>query len=141
MWFSPDSSVILPVLTLGTLLLVSEHLELVVRQGLDVSGGVMILIASMVVFYGHGQPLGPLLVGAFIAGWLPHIRQHAWVKIGVNSGAFVLATAVATGVMWVIPGPGTSSVPFMIVRVSLGATAYLVTNTLLICYAALGRGR
>jgi hypothetical protein len=126
------SDVLVPVAVFGLLLLLAENLELVVRSEVDLSGGVMILIAATIVFRRHNEPLGPMLVGMFVAGYLPQLRTRQWIKLAFNSATFVLATFAAAIVFWLLPDGLHQPIPVLILVTGLSASVYLLVNSTLV---------
>src|SRR5262245_61300428 len=66
---------------LGLFALAATNFDVTARAGLGMSGNVMVLVASLVVFRDYGFFLGPVVVGCCGAlDWI-QIRERAWQKI------------------------------------------------------------
>jgi HD superfamily phosphodiesterase len=86
-----------PVLLLGALFALAENQVVELPDHADVSISFMLGMAAIVVFYGHGSPLGPMLVGICGGLYLPHLLAGDWRKVFINSanyGFAMLAAAV-----------------------------------------------
>ncbi len=92
-WFEgrPAGSLLL---LFGALMLYSEF-KAVDINGVSVSPGWMIAMASVVAFRGHGSLLGPLLIGMLAGLDLQDLRDRAWSTTTVNVGMLGLAICAA----------------------------------------------
>jgi len=82
------------VLLFGALMIYSE-LKAIDINGISISPGWMIGMASVVAFRGHGSLLGPLVVGMLAGFDLQDLRDHAWSTLSVNIGMLGLAIGAA----------------------------------------------
>jgi HD superfamily phosphodiesterase len=82
------------LLLFGALMLYSEF-KAVDINGVSVSPGWMIAMASVVAFRGHGSVLGPLLIGMLAGLDLQDLRDRAWSTTTVNVGMLGLAIGAA----------------------------------------------
>jgi len=78
----------------GALTLYGE-LKAVDINGVSVSPGWMIAMASVVAFRGHGSMLGPLVVGMLAGLDLQDLRDRTWSKLAFNVGMLGLAVCAA----------------------------------------------
>jgi hypothetical protein len=128
-----DKEVAVGVLVLGVFALAATNSDVVARAGMGMSGNVMVLMASLVVFKYYGFFLGPILVGFFGAFDIQQIRERAWQKIAFNASADSLSLFAAAAAFWAIVG---TELPSASVRLFIGtfiaSAAYLFLNSVLI---------
>ena len=88
----------------------------------------MLCIASVVVFHGDAQYLGPLLVGAGAGLYIPHIRERQWKKVLFNVGSLGLSAFAAAAVYSVVPNSVLDSVPGELAASIPTALTYSLVN-------------
>ncbi len=87
---------------LGLFALAATNFDVTARAGMGISGNVMVLVASLVVFRDFGFFLGPVIVGCFGALDWTQLRERAWPKIAFNASADAVSLLAATLVFWSI---------------------------------------
>lgn len=96
------------------------------------SASFMLCVASVVVFHGDAQYLGPLIVGAGAGVYLPHLREHEWRKVLFNSGSLGLSALAAAAIYGVVPSAVLESVPGELAAAIPTALTYSLVNYLLL---------
>src|SRR5438552_5243847 len=97
---STESWIALGVLTIFAL--AATNFDVTARAGLGMSGNVMVLIASLVVFRDYGFFLGPVIVGCCGALDWTQLRERAWQKVAFNASADALSMLAAAAVFWAL---------------------------------------
>src|SRR4051794_17278962 len=121
------------VLVLGVFALAATNSDVDARAGMGMSGNVMVLIASLVVFRYYGFFLGPILVGFFGAFDVQQIRERSWSKIAFNASADSLSLFAAAGLFWFIVGSGAATADLsQFIGVVVASATYLGLNSMLI---------
>ncbi len=95
----------------GALSIFAANTSVVLPNDSALSASFMLCVASVVVFHGGAQYLGPLLVGAGAGLYVPHIREHDWRKVTFNSGSLGLSALAAAAVYSLVPNNVLASVP------------------------------
>jgi HD domain len=119
---------LVPVLLLGGLFAISEHIIVVLPNSSSVSASFMLTMASVVVFRGQAAYLGPLLVGMCGGLYWPHLRAGDWRKISFNVGNFGLASLAAAAMYGLLAPLFGESVPAHLVTAVPACVAYAVVN-------------
>ena len=119
---------LVPVLLLGALFMISEHIVVVLPNASSVSASFMLTMASVVVFRDDASYLGPLLVGMCGGLYWPHLRAGEWRKILFNVGNFGLASLAAAAVYGLVEPRLPESVPWQVVSAMPACAAYAVVN-------------
>jgi len=128
-----DSQELVGVLVLGVFALAATNSDVDARAAMGMSGNVMVLIASLVVFRYYGFFLGPILVGFFGAFDLRQLRERAWSKLAFNASAESLSLFAAAGLFWLIVGSNSATADVsQFIGVVVASTAYLGLNSMLI---------
>jgi len=128
-----DGQQLVGVLVLGVFALAATNSDVDARAGMGMSGNVMVLIASLVVFRYYGFFLGPILVGFFGAFDLQQIRERSWSKIAFNASADSLSLFAAAGLFWLIVGSGAATADVsQFIGVVVASAVYLGLNSMLI---------
>ena len=100
---------------------------------MGISGNVMVLIASLVVFRAYGFFLGPVIVGCCGALDLAQLRARAWQKVAFNASADALSLLAASFVFWALTDQPKPSSPIVLVVVTaISAATYLLVHSPLI---------
>ena len=121
------------LLVLGLFSLASTNFDVTARDGMGISGNVMVLIASLVVFRAYGFFLGPVIVGCCGALDLAQLRAGAWQKVAFNASADTLSLLAASGVFWALTDQPKPNSPIVLVVVTaISAAAYLLVHSPLI---------
>lgn len=121
------------VLVLGVFALAATNSDVDARDALGMSGNVMVLIASLVVFHHYGFFLGPILVGFFGAFDLQQIRERAWNKIAFNASADSLSLFAAAAAFWVVVGNDAANTDVrQFVGVVVASAIYLLLNSMIV---------
>src|SRR5215218_4215498 len=127
------ADVVMALAVLGLFALAATNFDVTARTGLGISGNVMVLIASLVVFRDFGFFLGPVIVGCFGAFDWTQVREKAWPKIAFNASADALSLLAATLVFWSITSqPVAASTPRLLLATAMGAATYLLVHSPLI---------
>jgi hypothetical protein len=133
---------LLPLLLFGSLFAFAENQATVVGGRASVSASFMVAMAAVVVFRAQDSLLGPLLVGACGAFYVPHLRTLDWRKLLFNLGNFALTVLVAAVTFGALPGSGGGSVPTLLLLsapTTLAALLLDVALLTLVLSAASGR--
>jgi hypothetical protein len=121
------------LLILGLFSLASTNFDVTARAGMGISGNVMVLIASLVVFRAYGFFLGPVVVGCCGALDLTQLRERAWQKVAFNASADALSLLAAAGVFWAVTDqPKPTSPLLLFIATAVSAAAYLFVHSPLI---------
>jgi hypothetical protein len=133
---APDSitrSAALALVVLGLFALAATNFDVTARAGMGMSGNVMVLIASLVVFRAYGFFLGPVIVGCCGALDVTQLRERAWLKVGFNASADTLSLIAASGVYWALTDQARPTSPVVLfVATALSAATYLLVHSPLI---------
>src|SRR5215470_6084930 len=80
-----SQQVLVALVVLGVLAIAATNLEVMARTNTAISGNVMVLVASIIVFRHYSYYLGPALVG-FLCGLFDfaQLRNREWMKISFN---------------------------------------------------------
>ncbi len=123
---------------LGALSVFAANTSVVLPNDSALSASFMLCLASVVVFYGDAQYLGPLVVGAAAGLYLPHLREREWKKVLFNAGSLGLSALGAAVVYSVVPQNVLSSVPGELAAAIPAALTYSLVNfALLTCALSL----
>src|SRR5215218_6863274 len=127
------ADVVMALAVLGLFALAATNFDVTARAGLGISGNVMVLVASLVVFREFGFFLGPVIVGCFGALDWTQLRERAWPKIAFNASADAVSLLTSTLVFWSITAqPVAGSTVRLFIATALGAATYLVVHSPLI---------
>lgn len=133
---------LLPLILFGSLFAFAENQMVVVGGRTSVSAGLMIAMAAVVVFRAENSLLGPMVVGACGACYVPHLRAFDWRKIIFNLGNYSLTVLAAAVMFGALPDSGSSSVPTLLVlSVPSTLAASLVNVALLMLVVSVASGR
>jgi hypothetical protein len=117
-----------PVIVLGALFMLAENQVVELPNNADVSISFMLGMAAIVVFYGNGSPLGPMLVGVCGGIYLPHVVAGDWRKVCINSANFGFAM-LATAVVFNLLAPsGPLEVGPLVLLAFPAAVVFMVLN-------------
>jgi hypothetical protein len=126
----------------GALSIFAANTSVVLPNDSALSASFMLCVASVVVFHGGAQYLGPLLIGAGAGLYVPHIREHDWRKVIFNSGSLGLSALGAAAVYSLVPNNVLASVPGELAAAIPTALTYSLINYLLLTVAlSLHEGR
>jgi hypothetical protein len=127
------TDVLVAIAVLGILALAATNFDVTARAGLGMSGNVMVLVASLVVFRDFGFFLGPVIVACFGALDWTQLRERAWQKISFNAASDALSLLAASLVFWSITSqPVAGSTVRLFVATALGAATYLLVHSPLV---------
>jgi hypothetical protein len=104
---------LLPLVLFGSLFAFAENQIVVLANRTSVSAGLMVAMAAVVVFRADHSLLGPMVVGACGACYLPHLRTLDWRKIAFNLGNYALMV-LAAAVTFAALSPSGGSVPMLL---------------------------
>jgi len=130
-----DPPLAVPVALFGALYFFAENIDVELPSGVNLSGGFMIVIATIVVFATHHTPLGVLLVGVCGGLYLPQLRRRDWRKVLYNTGAFGIAMTIGYLVMSAFPDRWLDSTPLLLVATLPTALAYFTANVIAVSFA------
>lgn len=132
---APDVSALL---ILGVLCAFAASTSVVLPNDSAVSASFMLAMASIIVFQGNADLLGPLLVGMAGGIYLPHLREHEWRKSLFNIGSLGLSALAAAAVFSLAPESVSSEIGGQVLAaIPAGLTYSLVDFILLTCVFAL----
>jgi hypothetical protein len=127
------TDVIVALAVLGLFALAATNFDVTARAGLGMSGNVMVLVASLVVFRDFECFLGPVIVGCFGALDWTQLRERAWEKISFNAAADALSLLAASLVLWSITTqPVAGSTVRLFIATALAAATYLLVHSPLV---------
>ena len=119
---------------LGALAIAATNLDVIARADVGMSGNVMVLTASIVVFGTYRFFLGAVAIG-LLCGVVSvvHLRERAWTKMVFNCSSDALSLLGATAVFWLIalPDPASNHAA-LVLGVACAASCYLLLNTILV---------
>jgi hypothetical protein len=114
---------LLPVVLLGALFALAENRIVLLSNDVSMSASYMLGMAAIVVLAPSGAVLGPLIVGACGALYVPHIRERKWALMLLNVGILGLPLLVASTLYELLPSSVTSSVGWLLLAaVPVGLT-------------------
>jgi HD domain len=128
--------VLVALLVLGVLTIAATNLEVIASTNTGISGSVMILVASIIVFSDYSYYLGPALVG-LLCGFVDfaHLRNREWMKISFNCASEALAMLGGTAAFLVATSFGSTSQPAILsLGVICASAAYLGLNTVFVAF-------
>lgn len=133
---------LVPLVLFGSLFAFAENQIVVVANRTSVSAGLMVAMAAVVVFRGENSLLGPMIVGACGAFYIPHLRTRDWQKIAFNLGNYSLMFLAAALTLAALPHSAGGSVPTLL-ALSLPSTfaASLLDVALLMLVVSAATGR
>jgi hypothetical protein len=111
------------VLILGVLSLATTNFDLTARYGVGISGNIMVLVASLVVFRAYGFFLGPVIVAMFGALDFTQLRERAWMKIAFNASADAISLVAAATAFWLATSEPRPTSPIVLIAATLLGTA------------------
>jgi hypothetical protein len=134
---------LLPLLLFGVLCAFAENQAVILSNGTCISGSFMIAMAAVLVFRDQPSLLGPMIVAAFGAVYVPHLRTLEWRKILFNLGNLSLATLVAALTFDGLTHLAGTSVPALLVVSVPTALVWSVVDVVLLAtvVAAASGGR
>jgi HD superfamily phosphohydrolase YqeK len=113
------------ILLFGSLMLFSE-LKAVFINGVSVSPGWMIGMASVVAFRGHGSLLGPVIIGMIAGIDLLRLRHREWSTLMGTDGMLGLAYLAAAGGYSLLPASLSVHLPAALVAPVVPTLFYVV---------------
>jgi hypothetical protein len=116
----------------GGLSIFAANTSVVLPNDSALSASFMLCVASVVVFHGDAEYLGPLIVGAGAGLYLPHLREHEWRKVLFNCGSLGLSALCAAAVYSIVPNNILESVPGQLAAAIPTALTYSLVNYLLL---------
>jgi hypothetical protein len=126
----------------GGLSVFAANTSVVLPNDSALSASFMLCIASVVVFHGDAQYLGPLLVGAGAGLYVPHLRERQWKKVLFNVGSLGLSALAAAAVYSVVPDNVVDSVAGELAASIPTALTYSLVNFIFLAMAlSLSEGR
>ena len=117
-----------PVIVLGALFMLAENQVVELPNNADVSISFMLGMAAIVVFYGNGSPLGPMLVGICGGIYLPHVMAGDWRKVFINSANFGFAMLATAAVFNLLAPSGPLEVGPLVLLAFPAAVVFMVLN-------------
>ncbi len=130
-----DAPELVPILVFGALYLFAENIDLELPSGANLSGGFMIVMATIFVFRTGHAPLGALLVGLCGGLYLPQLKRREWRKVLYNTGSFAVAMTIAFGVLALFPDRWLDSTAGMLLVTVPTALVYFAVNVVLVSFA------
>lgn len=130
------------VVLLGLLVVFAENRAVERPDGTTLSVATLPTAAAVVVFHDSAALLGPMLVGACGALYLPALRSGDWRRIAVNAGSYALnglavaATFGALAALVDVEGPG-----LLLLAVPVGLVDLVVNDAFVAVGVALHSGR
>ena len=125
------------ILLFASLMLFSE-LKAVFINGVSVSPGWMIGMASIVAFRGHSSLLGPVIIGMVAGVDLLRLRHREWSTLSVNIGMLGFAYLAAAFGYSLLPDSLTMKLPAALLAPIVPTLFYVIAVCSLF---AAGRGR
>jgi hypothetical protein len=131
---------VVPLLLLAGLAIVAEHQRVGLRSGIDISPGLVVLAASLVVFRTSDALAGPIIVGACSGLHLASFetRRRGWLVFHASSSA--LAAAVATGAYWLVPQRAITHLPVGVLALVPAAALAVGVEALIVSLSYRGSG-
>jgi hypothetical protein len=130
-----DPPLAVPVVLFGALYFFAENIDLHLPSGAGLSGGFMIVIATIVVFTTQHAPLGVLLVGLCGGLYIPQLKRRDWRKLLYNTCAFGIAMILGYAVMSAFPMHWLSSTPLLLLATIPTALTYFAANVVAVSFA------
>jgi hypothetical protein len=126
---------VVPLVVFGSLYFFSENIDLHLPSGAGLSGSLMIVIATIVVFAANDAPLGALLVGVCGGLYVPQLKRHDWSKVAYNTATFAIAMTVGFAVMDSFPSSWLQSTPLLLLIALPTAFAFFAANVVAVSFA------
>ncbi len=123
---------VVPCVLLAAMAIVAEHQRLTLRTGIDISPGVVVLAASVVVFRRFDATAGPILIGA--CGGL-HLActgsgRRGWIVFHAASSS--LGAAAATACYWAMPAQFVARLPLGVLAIVPVACTAMIVETMVV---------
>jgi hypothetical protein len=119
----------------GALSIFAANTSVVLPNDSALSASFMLCVASVVVFHGNAQYLGPLLVGAGAGLYFPHLSEHDWRKVTFNCGSLGLSALAAAAVYSLVPNNILESTAGQLAAAIPTALTYSLVNFLFLTAA------
>jgi hypothetical protein len=116
------------LLVFAALMCFSAHRDVRLPNGVFISTGPMVTMASVVVFNPAHSLFGPLLVGAVAGFYVPTLTRRSWGWIPFNAAAVGFASLAAAGVNAALPESTSSGFLGGLVAVLFAAVAYVAVS-------------
>jgi hypothetical protein len=120
---SVTTEAVFAVVVLGLFALASTNFDVTARVGMGISGNIMVLIASVVVFREYAFFLGPVIVAFFGALDIAQLREHAWLKISFNAAADAISLIAASAAFWLVTSKPLPTSPLVLLLAALLSAA------------------
>jgi HD domain len=131
---SPDVSrdAVLDVVILGLLAAFAANFEIEIRPRVNMSGHIMVAMASLVVCWDDRFFVGPLIVGAFSGLTAYHLRRREYSKVVLNSAIDGICLLVAFVPFWFIAGATHGSAVGLVAAMASASLTYSVVDSFLL---------
>ena len=133
--FLTDPPLVAPIVLFGALYFFAENIDLELPSGANLSGGFMIVMATIFVFRTEHAPLGALLVGLCGGLYLPQLRRRDWRKVLYNTGSFGIAMTIGYGVLALFPNSWLDSTALLLLATVPTALVYFAANVVMVSFA------
>jgi hypothetical protein len=130
-----EPPLVVPLVLFGALYFFAENIDLHLPSGAGLSGSLMIVIATIVVFCSQNAPLGVLLVGICGGLYIPQLKRRDWRKVLYNTATFAIAMTIGFAVMDAFPSHWLRSTPLLLLIALPTALAFFVANVVAVSFA------
>jgi HD superfamily phosphodiesterase len=123
------------------LMIYSEHRSVEFAEGSVVNADFMVIMASIVAFQDVSPILGPALVGASRAIYLPQLRARQWSLVSLQAGSALFGAIAGAAALQAFPDAGTAGMPGVLVAAAVSAVALVFVLWVVLAPAFVMRGQ
>jgi hypothetical protein len=125
------------VLVLAVLFLLAEHRDRVFTDETGLSGSIAVALAAAFLMASEEWVGGAFLCGMAGGLYLPHLRQHAFAKVVVNSASFGMSAIAAASAVVLMKSIDQSAL-VLVAALFVATAVYWVVNSALLALATSG---
>jgi HD-GYP domain-containing protein (c-di-GMP phosphodiesterase class II) len=123
---------VLDVVVLGLLAALAANFEIEIRPRVNMSGHIMVAMASLVVCWDDRFFIGPLIVGAFSGLTAFHLQRREYSKVLLNSTIDGICLLVAFIPFWLIADATGGSAIGLVAAMASASLTYSVVDSFLL---------
>jgi HD-GYP domain-containing protein (c-di-GMP phosphodiesterase class II) len=114
------------------LAVVAEHERISLRSGIDVSPGLVVLLASLVVFRQSNSLAGPLIVAACSGLHVASLRSGRRGWLAFHAASSTLGAAAACVVFWAVPASSVAQLSGALFMLAPAAFAAIAVESIVV---------
>ena len=123
---------LLPCALLACMAIVAEHERITMRSGIDVSPGLVVLLASLVVFRQSNSLAGPLIVAACSGVHVASMRRGRRGWLAFHAASSTLGAAAACIVFWAVPASSVAQLSGALLMLAPAAFAAIAVESIVV---------